>query len=87
MIKHNYKNPSKRQDLAHVEAEVTKGKKYHDEQGWEIRAPISDRECIYKCLDNCENLAGLNKKQVQRLMKEFEVMSDDVKLESEYPPL
>jgi len=87
MIKHNYKNPSKRQDLAHVEAEVTKGTKYYDEQGWEIRAPISDRECIYKCLDNCEQLAGLDKKQVQRLMKEFEVMSDDVKLESEYPPL
>tara|TARA_B100001996_G_scaffold314288_1_gene256846 strand:+ start:708 stop:974 length:267 start_codon:yes stop_codon:yes gene_type:complete len=84
---HNYKNPSKKQDLAHVEASATEGKKYYDEQGWEIRAPISDRECIYKCLDNCQALAGLDRKQVARLMKEFEVMADDVKLESEYPPL
>ena len=44
---HNYKNPSKTQDLGHVEAQVTKGKKYYDEQGWEISPPISDRECIY----------------------------------------
>jgi len=84
---HSYKNPSKVQDLAHVEASVTEGKKYYDEQGWEIRAPISDRECIYKCLDNCQALAGLDRKQVARLMKEFEVMSDDVKVESEFPPL
>ena len=44
---HSYTNPSKKQDLAHLEAQVTKGKKYYDEQGWEISAPISDRECIY----------------------------------------
>ena len=87
MPKHNYKNPSKLQDLSHVEAEVTKGKKYYDEHGWEISAPISDRECIYKCLDNCENLAGLDKKQVQRLMKEFEVERTVEEIQSEYPPL
>ena len=46
MPKHNYENPSDRQDLGHVEAQVTKGKKYYDDQGWEINAPISDRECI-----------------------------------------
>ena len=51
---HNYKNPSKsRLDLAKVEAQVTEGKKYYDEQGWEISPPISDRECIYRCLENC----------------------------------
>ena len=44
MIQHSYKNPSKTQDLGHVEAQVTKGKKYYDDQGWEISAPISDRE-------------------------------------------
>ena len=33
---HNYKNPSKTQDLGHVEAQVTKGKKYYDKDGWEI---------------------------------------------------
>ena len=31
MPQHNYTNPSKLQDLSHVEAEVTKGKKYYDE--------------------------------------------------------
>ena len=62
-------------------------KKYYDDQGWEIRAPISDRECIYKCLDNCQDLAGLNKKQVLRLMDEFVVEKTDEQIKSEYPPL
>ena len=87
---HSYKNPSKAQDLGHVEAQVTKGKKYYDEQGWEISAPISDRECIYRYLENCQNLAGLDKKQVMRLMDEFESGQkgeDVVELISEYPPL
>ena len=90
MIQHSYKNPSKAQDLGHVEAQVTKGKKYFDKDGWEISPPISGRECIYKCLDNCEQLAGLDRKQVQRLMKEFESGQkgeDVVELISEYPPL
>ena len=89
--KHSYKNPSKlRLDLAKVEAQVTEGKKYYDEQGWEISAPISDRECIYRSLENCQNLAGLDKKQVMRLMDEFESGQkgeDVVDLISEYPPL
>ena len=84
---HNYKNPSKKQDLGHVEAQVTKGKKYYDEQGWEISPPISDRECIYRCLENCEDLAGLDKKQVLRLMQEFEVERTVVEIQNEYPPL
>ena len=76
-------------DYSHVEAQVTKGKKYYDDQGWEINAHISDDECIYKCLDNCENLAGLDKKQVQRLMDDFAGRVEDnvVDLKSEYPPL
>ena len=48
---------------------------------------ISDRECIYKCLVNCEQLAGLDEKQVARLMKEFEVERPDDQIKSEYPPL
>ena len=50
MSKHNYKNPSKTIDTSNVESQkVTEEgqKKYYDDQGWEIRAPISDRECIY----------------------------------------
>ena len=86
---HSYKNPSEAQDLGHVEAQVTKGKKYYDDQGWEIKAPISDAECIYKCLENCEQLAGLDKKQVRRLMDDFagRFEEDVLDLESEYPPL
>ena len=58
-----------------------------DANGFSKRAPISDRECIYKCLHNCINLAGLDKNQVERLVKQFETMSDDESIESEYPPL
>ena len=90
MSKHNYENPSEKQDLGHVEAQVTKGKKYYDDQGWEISPPISDRECIYRCLKNCINLAGLDKVQVMRLSEEFESGQkgeDVVDLVSEYPPL
>ena len=86
-MSHSYKNPSKAQDLAHVEASVTKGKKYYDEQGWEIRPPMSDRECIFRCLENCESLAGLDKKQVQRLIKDFETMKTEKVRNEEYPSL
>ena len=75
------------QDYSHLEASA--GGEV-DHQGWPKKPPISDRECIYKCLDNCEQLAGLDRKQVQRLMKEFESGQkgeDVVELISEYPPL
>ena len=86
--KHSYKNPSKsRLDLASVEAQVTKGKKYYDKDGWEISAPISDRECIYRCLENCQHLAGLDRKQVSRLMDDFKTMKTEVVRNEEYPPL
>ena len=85
--KHSYENPSKAQDLSHLEAQVTKGKKYYDEQGWEIAPPISDRECIYRCLENCELLAGLDKKQVQRLMKDFETEKTKLERNEEFPAL
>ena len=87
MPQHNYENPSDLQDLGHVEAQVTKGKKYYDDQGWEIKAPISDRECILKCLENCEQLAGLDKKQVGRVIVEFAVEKTVEEIQSEYPPL
>ena len=87
MVKHNYENPSDRQDLGHVEAQVTKGKKYYNEQGWEINPPMSDRECIYRCLENCEQLAGLDKKQVQRLMKDFDTTKTSMVRNEDYPAL
>ena len=45
--KHSYKNPSKKQDLSHLEAQGSKGKKYYDKDGWEISPPISDRSSKY----------------------------------------
>ena len=85
--KHNYKNPSKAQDLSHLEAQVTKGKKYYDEQGWEIAPPMSDRECIYRCLENCQQLAGLDRKQVMILTEEFKTMKTELVRNEEYPAL
>ena len=87
MPQHNYENPSEKQDLAHVEAQVTEGEKYYDEQGWEIRPPMSDRECIYRCLENCEQLAGLDRKQVHRLMEDFSTMKTELVRNEEYPSL
>ena len=59
-----------------------------DHTGFTTREPISDRECIYKCLDNCISLAGLDKNQVERLAKQFNPNNpDEVNIESEYPPL
>ena len=84
---HSYKNPSKVQDLGHVEAQVTKGKKYYDEQGWEIAPPMSDRECIFRCLENCQQLAGLDRKQVMRLTEEFKTMKTELVRNEEYPAL
>ena len=88
MSKHNYKNPSEKQDLSHLEAGLHKDEEL-DEHGFTKRKPISDRECIYKCLDNNRQMAGLDRKQVERLCKEFAGRSDNdvVDYKSEYPPL
>ena len=58
-----------------------------DHQGWPKKPPISDRECIYKCLENCEQLAGLDKKQVQRLMEDFKTKKTEFVRNEEYPVL
>ena len=85
---HSYTNPDERLDTAYkVEAQVTKGKKDYDEQGWEIAPPISDRECIFRCLENCQALAGLDKKQVQRLMEDFRTEKTKLERNEEYPAL
>ena len=71
-------------DYSHLEANAG-GETDHN--GWPKKPPISDRECIYLSLENCEDLAGLDKKQVQRLMKEFSVERTVEQIKSEYPPL
>ena len=53
---------------------------------WESK-PITDRECIYRCLENCESLAGLDKKQVQRLMEDFKTKKTEFVRNEEYPVL
>ena len=58
-----------------------------DHQGWPKKPAISDRECIYKCLQNCEKLDGLDRKQVARLMQEFLIEKTDEQIKSDYPPL
>ena len=58
-----------------------------DHQGWPKKPAISDRECIYKCLQNCEKMDGLDRKQVARLMKEFETMKTEFVRNEEYPVL
>ena len=87
MEKHNYTNPEDKFDAAYVEAQVTEGKKYYDDQGWEIAPPISDRECIYRCLENCISLAGLDKKQVMRLAEDFKTKKTEMVRNDEYPVL
>ena len=72
------------QDYSHLEASA--GGEV-DHQGWPKKPPISDRECIYLCLENCEELSGLDKKQVQRLMKDFYTMKTESVRNEEYPVL
>ncbi len=84
---HSYTNPEEKFDAAYVEAQVTQGKKYYDEQGWEISPPMSDRECIYRCLENCEHLAGLDRKQVVRLMEDFHTRKTGLVRNEDYPAL
>ncbi len=38
--------------------------------GWSERIPWTDDECILIALDNCRNMCGLDKRQVERLIKE-----------------
>ena len=85
-MSHSYTNPSERQDLSHLEAGVDEGE-YIDEHWFTVKPPITDRECIYRCLDNCRDLSGLDKKQVSRLCDEFDVERTKEELQSEYPPL
>jgi len=85
-MSHSYTNPSEAQDLSHLEAGQHESEEV-DEHGFTKRKSISDRECIYKCLDNCRQLAGLDRKQVARLCDEFSVDKTDEQIKSEFPPL
>ena len=70
---HNYTNPSKKQDLAHVEA--VSDKQYDedgnelDKHGFKVKKYPDGLESVRKSVDNCSNLAGLDKKVMEELLK------------------
>jgi hypothetical protein len=41
-----------------------------DDKKFQKQVPWTDDECILICLDNCRNMAGMDKKQVERLIQE-----------------
>ena len=41
-----------------------------DKKTFQKKGPGTDDECILIALDNCRNLCGLDKKQVERIIKE-----------------
>ena len=45
--------------------------RYNEDTGWSEKIPWTDDECILICRENCINLAGLDKKQVERLAKQY----------------
>ena len=52
-----------------------------DESKFQKQVPWTDDECVLICLDNCRNMAGMNKKQVERLIQErMELMNPEPKL-------
>ena len=54
-----------------------------DDKQFQKQVPWTDDECVLICLDNCRNMAGLNKKQVERLIQErMELMNPPPKLKS-----
>ena len=69
--KHSYTNPSKKQDLAHLEAD---GKKYDEEgneldkHGFKIKRYPDGLESVRKSVDNCVTMAGLDKKTMENLL-------------------
>ena len=71
---HSYTNPSKKQDLGHLEAGGD-GKKYDedgnelDKHGFKIQVYPDGLESVRKSVDNCTNLCGLDKNLMERLLK------------------
>ena len=41
-----------------------------DDKQFQKQVPWTDDECVLICLDNCRNMAGMDKKQVERLIQE-----------------
>ena len=71
--KHSYTNPSKKQDLAHLEA--VGDKKYDEEgneldkHGFKIKKYPDGLESVRKSVENCETMCGLDRDLMARLIK------------------
>ena len=69
---HSYTNPSKKQDLAHVEAVMDK--KYDEEgneldkHGFKLKTYPDGLESVRKSVENCEQMAGLDKNVMMALL-------------------
>lgn len=50
---------------------VNKRETYIDEDGWTQKVPMTDKQCILECLENGRYLAGLDREQVERLIKDY----------------
>ena len=72
--KHNYTNPSKAQDLAHLEAGGD-GKKFDedgnelDKHGFKVKKYPDGLGSVRVAVENCEQLCGLDKKVMESLLK------------------
>ena len=71
--KHNYTNPSEKQDLSHLEA--VGDKKYDedgnelDKHGFKVQVYPDGLESVRKSVENCEQLCGLDKNVMMELLK------------------
>ena len=72
--KHNYTNPSKAQDLAHLEAGGD-GKKFDkdgnelDKHGFKVKKYPDALGSVRASVENCVSLCGLDKKIMEELLK------------------
>ena len=65
--KHSYTNPSEKQDLSHLEANVDDHEE--DKHGFKIRKYPDGLESIRISVDNCTTMAGLDRKVMEGLLK------------------
>ena len=71
--KHNYTNPSEKQDLSHLEA--VGDKKYDedgnelDKHGFKVKKYPDGLESVRKSVDNCVTMCGLDKNLMERLLQ------------------
>ena len=71
--KHNYTNPSEKQDLSHLEA--VGDKKYDedgnelDKHGFKVKKYPDGLESVRKSVDNCVTMCGVDKNLMERLLQ------------------